>query len=368
MRLSRPVLINGTLGIVIAAAAAGGFLVLNPPAASGSDSTQLTTTVQQGAVSRTISASGSISPKRELVVDFAVPGTISSVKVAVGDTVKKGTRLGKLETGDLQDAVDAAYSAYTHASDDTKSTTWDAYESAKDDLASAVLKSPISGLVVAVSGEKGGKSTGTGTSTASSDGSGSGLVTIADVSAYLVTANIAEADIADVALGQKATVTFPALTDTTAQATVTAIAPTATESNSIVTYATTITLDDIPEGLRLGATAEVAITLESSADDALYVPAAAITTAADGTSTVDVVDDSGKTTTVTVVTGIVGDAGTEIVSGLTAGQTVVLGIVTPDDSSDSGSNNQGPQFSNGGTFPGGTFPAGGGPNVQFGGK
>ena len=102
-------------------------------------------------------------------------------------------------------------------------------------------------------------------------------------------------------------------------------APTATASNSVVTYATTITLDSIPDGLRLGQTASVTITTETSADDALYVPAAAITTA-NGESTVKVVANR-KTSTVTVTTGVVGDSGTEVKTGLKAGQTVVLGTV-----------------------------------------
>ena len=153
---------------------------------------------------------------------------------------------------------------------------------------------------------------------------------------------------------------FPALDDATATATVTAIAPTATASNSVVTYATTITLDEIPEGLRLGQTAEVAITTVTSGDDALYVPTAAITTATDGTSTVDVVDDEGATSTVTVTLGVVGDQGTEVLTGLELGQTVVLGEVVASETTDEETQQGG--FGGGtGTFPGGgTPPTGGG--------
>lgn len=144
-----------------------------------------------------------------------------------------------------------------------------------------------------------------------------------------VTASIAEADIASVAVGQVAVVTFPAITGVTAQAKVTAIAPTATSSNSVVTYATTITLDSVPKGLRLGQTASVSITTKSSSANALYVPTAAITTA-NGVSTVKVVDptDSTRTTTVTVTLGVVGNTGTEIITGLKVGQTIVLGTVS----------------------------------------
>ena len=109
-----------------------------------------------------------------------------------------------------------------------------------------------------------------------------------------VSANIAEADIASVTVGQTATVTFPAMTGVTAAATVTAIAPTGTASNSVVTFPTTVTLSTIPPGLRLGQSAQVAITTKSSAADALYVPAAAITTTAAGDSSVKVVSSTAR--------------------------------------------------------------------------
>ncbi len=81
--------------------------------------------------------------------------------------------------------------------------------------------------------------------------------------------------------------------------------------------------------MRLGQTASVAIVIVASAEDALYVPTAAITTASDGTSTVEVVDvETGETETVTVETGVVGDEGTEITSGLELGDTIVIGIAT----------------------------------------
>ena len=151
-------------------------------------------------------------------------------------------------------------------------------------------------------------------------------MTIADVSKFTVTASIAEADIADVKVGQAATIAFPAITGASSKATVTAIAPTGTTSNSVVTYATTITLTDPPKNLRIGQTADVTITTSTTSANALYVPAAAISTA-NGESTVKVIKN-GKTTSVTVTTGVVGDDGTQIKSGLTAGETIVIGSVS----------------------------------------
>ena len=360
MKISRPVLINVSLGVVIVAAIAGAlaFVLPNTASASNDDTTQLTSTVQQGVVSSSISASGQIAAVREVNANFTVSGTVATVDVALGATVTAGQQLGTLDTTDLKKALSSAQKQLTSAKADRTSAQNDVNSATNDqeksnaesqlrqaqtsvdnaadtvadanaDLAAATLTAPIAGLVVAVGsvGDTAGASVG-GESTA--------FVTIADVTAMTMTADIAEADIADVTVGQTATVTFPALTDVEATATVTAIAPTATASNSVVTYATTITLDAIPEGLRLGQTAEVAITIEASADDALYVPSAAITTATDGTSTVDVVEEDGTVTTTTVTLGIVGDQGTEITSGLTEGQTIVIGEISANEPADTG--------------------------------
>ena len=408
MKISRPVLVNTSLGIVIAGAIAAGLVILLPAQANtSSEATQLTSTVQQGVVSSTITASGSVAAVREVNANFAVSGTIATVDVALGTTVTAGQQLGTLETTALDKEVSAAQTALTRAKADlvaantavstatadaasadqqtasgsaqeltsAKSQVLDAKDKVTDatdalataqaNRSSAVLTSPINGLVTAVGGTVGDS---TGSSTGSTESAGgtttsTGFVTVADVSAMTMTAAIAEADIALVAVGQTAAVTFPALTDATATATVTAIAPTGTTSNSVVTYSTTMTLDAIPTGLRLGQTAEVTITTVSSADDALYVPTAAITTASDGTSTVDVIGDDDEITTTTVETGVVGDAGTEITSGVTAGQTIVLGEVAASTGDDAGSSTTDlPQggFGGGNFTPptGGTFPGG----------
>jgi macrolide-specific efflux system membrane fusion protein len=404
MQVSKRAIINTSLGIVVVAAIIGAYFVINPPPASTAGTqTQLTSTVQQGTVSNTITATGAVSPGREATASFAVSGTIATVPVALGQSVAAGDVLGTLDPSALQRTVnedqtqvnnaianlsysrsDLATAITANVQDPTKSTTnaksavlnaqaqvssaSDALATAKSNVASTTLTAPISGVVIAVNGTVGGSSSGGSSSSASassSSTSSSGFVTIADVSAMTVTANIAEADIASVTVGQVAKVTFPAVAGLSADAKVTAIAPTATSSNSIVTYATTVTLGTIPQGLRLGQTASVAITTKSSAATALSVPSAAIKTA-NGISTVEVVDsaDPTKTATVTVKLGIVGNTGTEIVSGLKLGETVVLGTVSANASTTgtTGIGGFGGGSLRGGTggFRGGTGSSGGG--------
>src|SRR4029079_16936340 len=129
-------------------------------------------------------ANGAISPVNSVSPSFAVNGTIATVQVTVGQTVTAGQVLGTLDTTDRRPAVDKASSAYTHAAQnltaaqsepnaqvsqinsakDAKTRAWNELQSAKADLASATLVSPIAGLVTAVNGTVGGSSGGTGAS------------------------------------------------------------------------------------------------------------------------------------------------------------------------------------------------------------
>lgn len=367
MRFSRPLVINVVLAVVVIGAIVATLVLVNPfgwgSASTAATGTQLTSTVQQGVVSKTISTSGSIAPIHEVSASFGTAGTISSVNVAVGQSVAAGTVIGSLDTTSLQKALDSAnttlknaQSAYASASNSQGvqaaaqvTTAQQAVSDATANFASANLVAPISGVVVSVGGTVGQKVsagsvsqsiTPSGTSSTSTTGSSSSaFATIADTSSLTVTANIAEADISSVTIGQAATVTFPALTNVTSPAKVSFISPTATSSNSVVTYATTITLDAATTGIRLGQTAQVAIVTKTSAADALYVPAAAITTA-NGESTVKVVATDGTSKAVTVTLGVVGDAGTEILTGLTAGETIVIGTVSATTTSTTNTNQQ----------------------------
>jgi macrolide-specific efflux system membrane fusion protein len=402
VKISRPVLVNSILAVVAIGAIVGGYLLIaNPFGSNGSAAaSQLTSTVQQGTVSSSITASGSITPLSEVDANFAVSGTIATVNTSLGATVTAGDVIGTLDTTDLAKALTRANTTLSNAkssladaktnltsaqaadaasagggnqtnsakqqvtsAQSTVNDAADAVATAQANLASATLKAPITGLVVAVNGSVGGSASAGSSSPSSSSGTSS-FVTIADVSQLTMTANIAEADIASVTVGQVASVTFPAMTATTATAKVTAISPIATASNSVVTYATTITLDSIPKGLRLGQTADVTITTASSAAASLYVPTAAITTAADGTSTVKVVSAAGTTTTKTVKLGIVGDTGTEVTSGLSLGQTVVIGTVAATTGTGTGTGTGTRGGFGGGGFTGGTPVFGG----QGGGK
>jgi len=212
-------------------------------------------------------------------------------------------------------------------------------------LDEAVLKAPVGGTVVSISGEVGASSSGaasttTSSSTTSSSSASTSFLTIATMDQLQVRTMVAEADAAKVQVGQKATVSFSAL-GTSASGSVTSIDLTQTVSNNVVEYGVTVLLDAAPSGVRLGQTSSVSITT-ATRDAVLSVPSSAITKSGP-ISTVTVRKD-GQDVVTTVGTGLVGDSGTEITSGLSEGDQVVI-------SSSTGTNG-------GFTFPGGGFGGG----------
>jgi multidrug efflux pump subunit AcrA (membrane-fusion protein) len=156
-----------------------------------------------------------------------------------------------------------------------------------------------------------------------------------------VTVPVPLAKRAQVATGQAATVTST-IGGTTLQGTISRIAllPTTTSnfaaaaaatgassssSQSTTTYATVITIatggDALPETSRVAAT----ITTKT-VDAAVVLPASAVTPIGTGSGTVQVVTN-GILSTKRVVTGAVGDTEIQIVSGVSAGESVVIADV-----------------------------------------
>ncbi|HCB06737.1 MAG TPA: hypothetical protein DEQ43_21270 [Nocardioides bacterium] len=215
-------------------------------------------------------------------------------------------------------------------------------EQAQETFDETTLRAPMAGTVSAVNG-----SVGENSSTASSAASGSdttststGFITLT-TKTLEVTAYVAEADIADVQVGQPATVTLSA-TDEEVAGTVTHVDTVQTVTNNVVEYGVTVRLDK-HQGVRLGATAQLVITTGEK-EGVTRVSSSALTTIGDRT-TASVQHDDGTTESVAVTVGLQGDTSTEVLSGLEPGDVVVL-----PEQEDSG---------NGGfTFPGG---GGGGP-------
>jgi macrolide-specific efflux system membrane fusion protein len=173
-----------------------------------------------------------------------------------------------------------------------------------------------------------------------------------------------ESDATKISVGQSATVTVASL-GSPVTGKVTALDTNSTVVSNVVTYAGTVTLDQVPDGLKSGMTATVRV-VTASKSGVIALPTAAITTKG-GTSTVTV-SQNGQSTARTVTTGLKGDGTTEIASGLSAGDQVVMSVGTVSATAASSSSSGGSSTSRTGTGLGGVTGGGtGGGGGGFGG-
>lgn len=159
--------------------------------------------------------------------------------------------------------------------------------------------------------------------------SGTDAIIIDNVTSLKATADIDEAQIPNIELGQKVQIKTDATGDDVLEGTVTFVSPTATKnsskatdsesttasvSKSRATYRVDVTLDGTNERLRLGMTAKMTFII-ANAKNVLAVPSADIQTDFDGSKYVVVQKADGTTENVTITTGISDDFYTEIKDG-----------------------------------------------------
>ncbi|MEV6305301.1 biotin/lipoyl-binding protein [Actinoplanes sp. NPDC051861] len=370
--------VNAVLGVLLVA---GAWTVYE--AFAGSDdgtaavASERTVAVQQGTVTKTATADGTLESASTASASFETSGTVTEIRVKVGDKVKKGQVLAKVDPAAANRALDAAEADLDAAQDaldraeDAGSDTSDAenqvdsaelaVDEAEAGVAGTTLKAPMAGTVTAVNGTLGSSASGSSSSGGQQQSGGteststsSGFVDIADLTKMQVSAAFAEADATSLKEKQVATVTWNALSGVEQSAKVAAVDPSATTSNSVVTYGVTLTLDKVPAGAKVGQTVSVSVTTGSK-ENVVLVNAAALTTVGNR-HTVTVVAN-GVQETRSVEIGLEGDSATEITSGLTAGEQVVVKTTS---SSTSGTQGGFPGGGFGGLTGGGGGPGGGG--------
>ena len=258
---------------------------------------------------------------------------LENAKTAVEDA-SKAVSEAKLDVADAEQAVEDAQSDL----DEQKSL-------------SPIIKAPSAGFVSQVN-VKGGDEVLKGTV----------AIQIADPNQFKAVIQVTEQDIFSVQVGAEATVSLDALSELSFPAKVTAIAPTATVSSGVVTYKVTVKLTSlVPTGsmasdstqkttptttatqsvsLKDGLSAVVDILVQGKTQ-VLLVPSRAITK--QGTNTVVQVINSAATIngaateTRLIKTGISDETYTEITSGLSEGEKVLITLSSSSSSSTSSS-------------------------------
>ena len=105
MKISKPILVSVVaIALIIAATIYVSQSLKKTPAISF-------TAVKSASITQAVSASGEVSAAQDLSLAFEQGGTVAEVDVKVGDIVKKGQTLVRLNTGDASAAVGQAAAA-----------------------------------------------------------------------------------------------------------------------------------------------------------------------------------------------------------------------------------------------------------------
>ncbi len=228
-------------------------------------------------------------------------------------------------------------------------------QSAEEALSNTKLFAPMTGTIVSLTGEVGeavsasgttkgsssssgsgssgsgssssaasafGASSATGASSSDSSGSGSSssspFAVLSDLSSMQLVVALSESEVVNVRDGQPATVTIEALEGLKLAARVVSVATLPTSSSGVVSYDVTFQLDQLASGLKPGMSATAEVVVKQA--EGVNVPTSAITA-----DTVTVVHD-GTQTHRRVVTGLAGNSSTIVLSGLSAGEQIVLPV------------------------------------------
>lgn len=282
----------------------------------------VTDMVTEGTFTTTVEAKGQLKPISASVVSPSVDGTVEKINVQAGQSVNEGDVLMTIKNDALDSAVSEAQRAVAAAQEDLNNAkvalaaaqaapTTDsdgstgpsdanananAVSTAQRNLASAqatleqatakaaerTVKAPSSGSIVELNAKVGATLTGGMIMGESDTSGGKQCMQIADLSKMKVTVQVGEKDIAKIAVGQSANVTYPAFPDIVSQGTVTAIASVANSdsgsgSGGSVTFNVDILIEAPDSRLKPGMTAEVSVVTEKL-DDVVMVPTMALMT------------------------------------------------------------------------------------------
>jgi membrane fusion protein, macrolide-specific efflux system len=385
--------------VVLLAVGAGAVILAMGGIAAASDQPRyLTSTVTRGTVSQDVTSTGTVAASTtyglifgsapQLGASSSSSGSsgstwrVDTLKVKVGDQVKKGQVLAKAATASLQAQLSQANATWnsariqlaiaqdnraaattTSAIRQTQMALYNAQRAVSQanqsrldvtaQISAATLTAPIDGVVSAVNIVAGVDAP-------------SGDAIVVSSGTYQVTASVVESDLSSVKVGQKVAITVSAvnasLTGTVASI---ALTPSTTSgSSSVVSYPVTVAIDGTNSQLRSGMSADVSITVAQAAN-VLVVPTAALS-GSNGNYAVRVLAADGTVTSTPVQVGLVTTSGAEVTSGLSAGQTVITGTVTTT-TTGTGTTNANRGLGGGlggGGFGGGGFGGGGGVRTQ----
>ena len=321
-KLIRRGIIGGVVGGIVLIAIVA-TLIINAQPQGATD--PVTDMVTEGTFTTTVEAKGQLKPISASVVSPSVDGTVEQINVQAGQSVNEGDVLMTIKNDELDRNVAEAQRAVAAAQEDlanaqkaavaaqaapttdmdgasaaaagasAASADTNAVSAAQRSLASAqanldqanakaagrTVTAPSSGSIVELNAKVGATVTGGMIMGESDTSGGKQCMQIADLSKMKVTVQVGEKDIAKIAVGQSANVTYPAFPDIVSQGTVTAIASVANSDSNYgggsVTFNVDILIEAPDSRLKPGMTAEVSVVTEQL-DDVVMVPTMALMT------------------------------------------------------------------------------------------
>jgi HlyD family secretion protein len=171
-------------------------------------------------------------------------------------------------------------------------------------------------------------------------------MTLVDPRDVRVDVTVDETDVARVAVGKSASVSFDAIQGRPFRGKVISIAPSGTLTQGVVTYPVSISLDTRDQVLPAGLTASATITIDEK-DDVLVVPNRAVRRQGRD-QVVEVLGEDGTRSTRPVKTGVQNDQLVEIADGVQEGERVLIAGTTTRAPAVGGSGPGGPGVGGGG--------------------
>jgi macrolide-specific efflux system membrane fusion protein len=286
-----------TILISGAAALAVGLTVYLTLAGSRQDTAFKESPVQNGSIAVTILSTGTVQPENRLEIKPPIPGRVETVLVKEGEKVKKGQILAWMSSSERAALLDAA-----RAEGPAEVKRW------SELYRPTPVISPIDGTIILRNVESGQTFAGTDSILSMSD-------------RLTVKAQVDETDIAQIKLNEKAEIVLDAYSTQKIPGKVDKISYDAKTVNNVTTYEVDVLPDKTPDFMRSGMTANVTISI-SNKDDIVVVPNQALKNANGVTSVM--VKDGDRSVERELELGISDGKQTEVVSGLKAGETVLI--------------------------------------------
>ncbi len=244
----------------------------------------------------------------ERAFEAAKPGVLASASSQIVAAQANLNALTTVVTETIQQAKARSDQAYL------------SWQQALLTLQKAVVLAPIDGIVTSIAARKDDVVL-----------TGAPAVEITDVTAPFFEANVDEADLGGVRIGQKAQITVQAYPDNAFAGTVTAVAPVGTIASNVVTFKVRLSLSEDPgvqpgEGMALlpGMSGKSELTI-GSAKDVIVIPISLLTRDPDTDEySVQRVQPGDKIETVKVKTGIRDSTDVEITAGLNEGDVLLM--------------------------------------------